>query len=111
MGNFPLIRIKCKHLHLFICVPPTLLPFICRFSFKALSLSQFHEQRRQTMRSFMAISGFGHGLQSRAYEFQRSIKLSEGVLSRAEIISPSLVLCRAYSRYYPWTDKGSILQR
>jgi len=46
-----------------------------------------------------------------AYEFQCSIKLSEGVLSRAEIISPSFVLCWACSRYYPWTDKGSILQR
>lgn len=103
-----------KNLNTCTCLLPFLLPcylFICSFSFKAPSLSQFHEQRQQTAQSFMAISGFWHGLKSRAYEFQCSIKLSEGVLSRAEIISPSVMLCRAYSRYYPWTDKGSILQR
>lgn len=62
------------------------------------------------MQSFMDISGGWHRLKGRAYEFQCSIKLPEGVLSRAEIISPSFVLCWAYFRYYPRADKGSVLQ-
>lgn len=111
MGNFTLIIIKLWTLALFTCIPPTLLTFICSFSFKALSFSQFNEQRQQTMQSFMAISGFWHGLKSCAYEFQCNIKLSEGLLSRAKILSPSFVLCWAHPRYYPCTDKGSILQQ
>lgn len=95
--------------YLFEFLPPSYLLSVA-FLLKHWILLNFMS-RDDRLCSFLVISEFWHGPTSCAYEFQCSIKLSEGVLSRAEMISPSFVLCWAFSRYYPWTDKGSILQQ
>lgn len=80
----------------FSCAPPILLPFICRFSLKALNLSLLHRQKLQTIQSY----GYFWVL---AWTKESSLwisvlhRLSDGMLSRAKIISPSFVLCKSCS--------------